>query len=72
MRAAPWSEPVGESQKVLFIDLVEDRHHGLLNNLVLQRRDPQRPLPPVGFRNVDSPRRLCPVCAPVDPAVQIG
>jgi hypothetical protein len=38
--AAPRPEPVGESQKVLFVDLIENRHHGLLNYLVLQRGDP--------------------------------
>src|SRR5947209_4132526 len=40
MLAAPRPEPVGESQKVLLVDLVEYRHHGLLNHLVLQRGDP--------------------------------
>ena len=54
MRAAPRTEPVGEALEVDLINLVEDRHHGLLNNFVLQRRDAQRALPPVGLRYIDS------------------
>src|ERR1700687_3014953 len=33
------SKPVGEPPKILFVYLVEDRYHGLLNDLVLQGRD---------------------------------
>ena len=46
-------------------------HHGLLNNLVLQRRDAQRALPPVGLRDVYSPRGLCLIRSTVNPAVKI-
>ena len=55
MRAAPRSEPVGEALEVDLINLIEDRHNGLLDDLVLQRRDAQRTLPPVGLRYIDSP-----------------
>ena len=37
---SPRPESVGESQKILFVYLVKDRHHGLLNNFVLQRGNP--------------------------------
>src|SRR6266436_6735087 len=57
--------------EVDLIYLVEDRHHSLLNNFVLQSRDAQRTLPPVSFRNKDSPRRFCPIRSTVHPAVQI-
>jgi hypothetical protein len=40
MLAASWSESIGEAVKVLFVNAVEDCDHGLLDNLVLQRRDP--------------------------------
>jgi hypothetical protein len=40
MLTAPRPEPIREALKVLFVDLVENRHHGLLNDLVLQRGDP--------------------------------
>jgi hypothetical protein len=38
--ATPRPESVRESQKVLFVNLIENRHHGLLDDLVLQRSDP--------------------------------
>src|SRR5258708_32056264 len=70
MRAAIGAEPVREALEVDLIYLVEDRHHSLLNDFVLQRRDAQRTLPPVGLRNKDSPRRFCPIRSTVHPAVQ--
>jgi hypothetical protein len=54
MRAASGPEPVGKAFEVDLVNLVEDRHHGLLNDFVLQRRDAQRTLPPVGLRDIDS------------------
>ena len=54
MRAATGPEPVGKALEVDLIDLVEDRHHGLLNDFVLQRRDAQPTLSPVSLRNKDS------------------
>src|SRR6267154_4651502 len=54
MRAATGTEPVRKAFEVDLGYLVEDRHYGLLNNFVLQRRDTQRTLPPVGLRNKDS------------------
>src|SRR5712691_10639186 len=71
MRAATGTEPVRKALEVDLIDLVEDRHHGLLNDLVIQRRDAQRTLPPVGLRNKDSSRRFCPIRYTMNPAVQI-
>ena len=54
MRTAARTEPVGEALEVDLIYLVEDRHHGLLNDFVLQRRDAQRTLPPISLRYIDS------------------
>src|SRR5271157_3296628 len=71
MRAATRPEPVREAFEVDLIYLVEDRHHSLLNDFVLQRCDAQRTLPPVSLRNKDSPRRFCPIRSTVHPAVQI-
>src|SRR5438309_2773449 len=70
MLAAPRTESVGESHKVLFIDTVEDRHESLLNDFVLQGGYPQRPLPPILLSYVGSPRRLRSVSAPVDSLLQ--
>jgi hypothetical protein len=38
--AASWPETIGEPPKVLFVNLVEDRDHSMLDDLILQRRDP--------------------------------
>jgi hypothetical protein len=55
MRTTPRSVPIGEPSKILLVDLGEDGHHGLLDDLVFQGGDPQRTLPPIGLRDVDSP-----------------
>ena len=54
VRAATGPEPVRKALEVDLIDLVENRHHGLLNDFVLQCRDAQRALSPVSLRYVDS------------------
>src|SRR5271157_6434728 len=71
VRAATGPEPVREAFEVDLVDLVEDRHHRLLNDFVLQRCDAQRTLPPVSLRNKDSSRRFCPIRSTVHPAMQI-
>ena len=55
VRAASRPEPVGKALEVHLVNLIENDHHGLLNNLVFQRRDAQRTFPPVGLRYIDSP-----------------
>ena len=55
MRAAPRTKPVREALEVDLVNLIEDRHHGMLDDLVFQCRDTQRTLPPVGLRYIDSP-----------------
>ena len=71
MLAASRSETIREAQKVFLVNRIEDGDHGLLDDLVLQRRDPQRTLPPVGFRDIHPSRRLGSIRPAVDPAVQI-
>src|SRR5262249_7106775 len=71
MRATTGPKPVGKAFEVDLINLIEDGHHGLLNNFVLQRRDTQWTLPPISLRNVDSPRGLCPIRSTVHPAMKI-
>ena len=71
MLAAPRSEPIGESHKVFLINLVEDDRHGLLDQLVFQRRHAQRSLPSVGFRDIGSPRWLGSIRSAMDATVQI-
>ena len=72
MLAAPRTETVRETKKVLLVYLVEGGDHGLLDDLVLQRRDPQWTLPPIGLLNVNPSRWLGPVCAAMHPAVQVN
>ena len=55
MGTAPRTEPVGIAFEVDLVNLIEDRHHGLLDDFVFQRRDAQRALPSVGLRYIDSP-----------------
>ncbi|RZU38971.1 hypothetical protein BDD14_0289 [Edaphobacter modestus] len=55
MLSASGSESVRKSQEVCFVDCVEYLRYGALNDLILQCGDPQRALPPIGFRNVSPP-----------------
>src|ERR1039457_6301868 len=71
MRAATGPEPVREAFEVDLIDMIEDRHHGLLNDFVLQCRDAQWTSLPIGLRNIDSSGGLCPIPSTVHPSVQI-
>src|ERR1022692_3661402 len=72
MLATSWPEAVGETPKVLFINLVEDCDRGMLDDFILQRCDPQWPLSPIGLRNIHSPGWLRSVSAAVNPAVKIN
>src|ERR1022692_4375171 len=56
--AASGTETIGEPAEILFVNLVEDCHYGLLNDLILQGCDTQGALPSIGFRNVGSLGRL--------------
>jgi hypothetical protein len=56
-----------KSTSELWVRMVTTAH-----DRILQRRDAQRSLQTVGLRDVDSPRGLSPVGAPMHPPVQIG
>src|SRR5664279_2154871 len=71
MRAATGSESVGEAGEVHLVDGVEHLDYGPLGDLVLQRGDAERPLPPVRLRDVRPTRRARPVPPGLQPAVQI-
>jgi hypothetical protein len=71
MRRAPRSEPIREAKEVHLVDGVQDLDHRPLDDFVLQRGDPERPLPPVDLRDVRPSRRLRSIRAPVDTSVKI-
>lgn len=71
MLVSPRPKPIRKALKIHLVNLVENGDHRLLYDFVFQRGDPQRTLPPVGFRYIYSSRRLCPVRSPVYPVVQI-
>src|SRR5439155_768954 len=71
VRAAPWSEPVREAEEVSLIDRVQHLDRRALDDLVFQRGNAQRPLPPVGLGDVRSLDRLCPVRPPLQPLREV-
>src|ERR1019366_9651278 len=72
MRAATGPETVRKAFEVGLVNPVEDRHHSLLDDLVLHCRDAQGALSPIGLRYVDSSRRFCPIRSTMHSTVQIG
>ena len=64
-------EAVAEPEQVLLVDALQYPVHGLLDDLVLQRRDTQRTLASVGLGYPDSTRGLCPVGSPVNASVEV-
>ena len=71
VRAAPRPESMAEPKEVSLPDGVQYFHQRALDDLVFQRRDTQRPLPPVGLRNEDPPGRPRPVRTAMDAAVKV-
>src|SRR6266404_6048134 len=67
MLAAPWSEPVRKSKKIRFVDSVQHLDRRTLDDLVFQRRDSERSLPPVGLRDKHSTHRLRSVRSSLQP-----
>jgi site-specific DNA recombinase len=59
--STPLPESIRKSQKILFIDCVQYRDHGLLHNLVLYRGYAQRSLPTICFRDKYPSRWSCPI-----------
>jgi len=68
---APRPEAIGEPQKVLFVNLIEHRHYGLLDDLILQGGDAQGTLLSIGFRDVGSLGSLRSIRSSMDSAMQV-
>src|SRR2546425_935276 len=71
VRVAPRPEPVREAEEVRLVDRVQHVDRRALDELVFQRGDAQRPLPPVGLLDVRSLNRLRPVRPPLQPFRQV-
>src|SRR3989449_2251603 len=69
--AAPRPEPVREAEEIGLVDGVQHLDRCALDNLVLQRRDPKRPLPPVGLGDVHPADRLRPVRPAFQPVGEV-
>jgi len=69
--AAPWPEPIREAEKIHLVDGIQHFDHRSLNDLVFQRRDSERTLPPVWFRYHDSTRWFRSIRSPVQSLMQI-
>src|SRR6266404_243421 len=69
--ASPGSEPVRKAEKVRFVDSIEHLDRRALDELVFQRRDSERSLPPVGLRDKHSTHRLRSVRSSLQPSGQI-
>src|SRR5467141_3531473 len=52
MLASPWPEPIRESEKIRFVDSVPHFDRRALDDFVFQRRNSERPLPPIGLGDV--------------------
>ena len=70
MRSPSWPEAVAEAEEVFLVNGVQYVDRGALDDLVLQRRDRQRPSTSVRFGYVDPPARRRPVRSAVNPRMQ--
>ena len=71
MRAALRPESVRESEKVRVVDRAQHRDDGALDDLVFQRGNAERPLPPVRLRDVRATHRLRSVRPSLQPVGEV-
>src|ERR1035437_140151 len=71
MLAAPRPESIRKSEEIFLVDRIQHRDHRSLEKFILQRRDTQRPLSPIGFRDIPTPTGQCTVRAPMNPSMEI-
>jgi hypothetical protein len=72
VRTVSGSKSIRESQKVLFVNRVEDRYDGMLDDFVFQSGDAQGTLSLVRFRDVGSLGRLRSIRSLMHTTVEIG
>jgi hypothetical protein len=71
VRATPGPKPVREAEEIRLVDGVQHLDGRPLDDLVLQRRDTERPQPSVRLRDAHPACRLRSVSAPLDPLLQV-
>ena len=71
MLITPGPETVGEAKKILLVNGVQNFDDRPLDNFVLQRGDPKRPLSTAGLRNEHPPRGLGSIRTSMHSAMQI-
>src|SRR3954454_582425 len=71
MRTPPWPKAIGKIPKVQFIDLVQHRYRGPLDDLVFQRRHPYWALATIRLRYVHPPNWARPVCTSGQPCREV-
>src|SRR5260370_7757007 len=72
MLAAPRAKPIRKAEKILFVDLVEDGYHGLLDKFVFDSRDREWTLPSICFLYVHSSRWRRSIGSAMNSAMKIG
>src|SRR5262245_22934788 len=64
-------EPPGTTEKILLVDGVQQIHHHLLHQLILEGRNRDRPLFPILFRDIDSAEWLNLILAFFEPLMEL-
>ena len=64
-------EPVGTPEKILLVDGVQQIHHHLLHELILQGRDRDWSLFPILFGDIDSAQGLDLILAFLEPLMEL-
>src|SRR5438552_16046596 len=67
MLTSPWSETIREAEKIRFVDGVQHLDRRALDDLVFQRRDSERSLPPVGLGDIHPTHRFRSVRSSLQP-----
>src|SRR5213594_1994068 len=71
MLASPWTEPVGEPEKVRFVDGIQHLDRRALNDLVFQHGNSERSLPPIALVDVHPTHRSGSVRSSLQPVGEI-
>src|SRR4029077_9008133 len=72
MLTAPRAKAIREAEKLLFIYLIEDRSHGVLDELIFQGRDSEWALPSIFFLYVHSSRGQRSICSWMRPSMEFN